>query len=38
MDIEKFNKDFFTNRDETGRYLVKSFRTLKVFYIEPIGL
>lgn len=37
MDLEKFNKEFFTNRDETGRYIVKSFRTLKVFYIEPIG-
>ena len=26
-----------TNRDETGRFIVKSFRTGKTYYVEPIG-
>ena len=36
MDAE-FNKKFVTNRDETGRFIVKSFRTGKTYYVEPIG-
>lgn len=32
-----FNKRFLTNRDETGRFIVKSFRTGKSYYVEPIG-
>ena len=26
-----------TNRDETGRFIVKSIRTGKTYYVEPIG-
>jgi len=26
-----------TNRDETGRFIVKSVRTGKTYYVEPIG-
>lgn len=26
-----------TNRDETGRFIVKSIRTSKTYYVEPIG-
>lgn len=33
----KFRKRFFENRDETGRFLVTSFRTGKTYFIEPIG-
>ena len=26
-----------TNRDESGRFMVKSLRTGKTYYVEPIG-
>ena len=29
-------KNFLTNRDETGRFVVKSLRTGKVYFVEPI--
>lgn len=35
MDKE-FNKKFLTKRDETGRFIVKSLKTGKTYYIEPI--
>ena len=35
MDNE-FNKKFLTKRDETGRFIVKSLKTGKTYYIEPI--
>jgi hypothetical protein len=30
-------KKFLTNTDQTGRFLVKSFRTGKTYAVEPIG-
>jgi hypothetical protein len=33
----EFRKKFLTNTDETGRYIVKSIRTGKTYYVEPIG-
>ena len=33
----EFRKKFFTDRDETGRFIVKSFRTGKTYFVEPIG-
>ena len=35
MDKE-FTKKFLTNTDETGRFIVKSPRTGRVYYVEPI--
>ena len=32
-----FRKRFLEDRDHTGRLLVTSYRTGKVYYIEPIG-
>lgn len=32
-----FNSRFLTNTDSTGRFLVKSFRTGRTYYVEPIG-
>ena len=32
-----FRKKFLVNRDETGRFLVTSYRTGKVYFVEPIG-
>lgn len=32
-----FRKKFLTNTDETGRFIVTSFRTGKQYFIEPIG-
>ncbi|MCB9260938.1 MAG: hypothetical protein H6607_00980 [Flavobacteriales bacterium] len=29
-------KGFLTNRDETGRFIVKSMKTGKVYFVEPI--
>ena len=37
MKTKDFNKRFMTNRDETGRFIVKSIRTGKSYYVEPIG-
>lgn len=31
------NENFLTNRDETGRFIVKSTRTGKTYFVEPIG-
>lgn len=33
---EDFNKQFFTNTDETGRFVVNSVRTGKQYYVEPV--
>ncbi len=30
-------ENFLTNRDETGRFIVKSTRTGKTYFVEPIG-
>lgn len=35
MDKE-FRKKFLTNTDETGRFVVKSFKTGKTYYVEAI--
>ena len=35
MDKE-FEKRFLMNRDETGRFIVKSKKTGKTYYVEPI--
>lgn len=32
-----FVKRFLTNTDETGRFIVKSFRTGKTYFVEPFG-
>ena len=37
MKTNEFNKRFLQGRDETGRFTVKSLRTGKMYYIEPIG-
>lgn len=29
-------KDFLTHRDETGRFIVRSLRTGRVYFVEPI--
>lgn len=29
-------KSFLTNRDETGRFIVKSLRTGRTYFVEPI--
>lgn len=29
-------KHFLTNRDETGRFIVKSLKTGKLYFVEPI--
>jgi len=31
-----FKKRFLTNRDETGRFIVRSLKTGKAYYVEPI--
>ena len=31
-----FNKKFLLDRDETGRFIVKSQKTGKTYYVEPI--
>lgn len=33
---DDFKKRFLTDRDETGRFTVTSFRTGKVYFVEPI--
>jgi hypothetical protein len=33
----EFRKKFLLDRDESGRFLVKSFRTGKTYFVEPIG-
>ena len=32
-----FDKRFLESRDDSGRFIVTSFRTGKKYYIEPIG-
>lgn len=32
-----FRQKFLTNRDDSGRFIVESYRTGKVYFIEPIG-
>ena len=37
MDMDKeFTKRFLTNRDETGRFIVKSMKTGKSYFVEAI--
>lgn len=36
MTVE-FRKQFLTDRDETGRFIVFSYRTGKTYFVEPIG-
>ena len=37
MDMDKeFTKRFLTNRDETGRFIVKSIKTGKSYFVEAI--
>ena len=31
-----FKKKFLTNTDETGRFIVTSYRTGKTYFVEPI--
>lgn len=31
-----FNKRFFTDTDKTGRFIVRSLKTGKTYYVEPI--
>lgn len=33
----EFRSKFLQNRDRTGRLLVTSYRTGRVYYVEPIG-
>lgn len=33
----EFRKQFLENRDDSGRFIVESFRTGKIYFIEPIG-
>ena len=33
---EDFKDKFLTNRDETGRFIVKSLKTGKSYFVEPI--
>lgn len=33
---DDFKKKFLTNTDETGRFIVKSKKTGKTYYVEPI--
>lgn len=33
----EFDKKFLVNSDDTGRFIVKSYKTGKTYYIEPIG-
>lgn len=36
-DTLEFKEKFMTNRDETGRFIVHSFRTGRKYFVEPIG-
>ena len=35
--VQEFRNRFLTDRDESGRFIVKSFRTGKSYFVEPIG-
>lgn len=34
----EFRKQFLTNRDESGRFIVESYRTGRKYFVEPIGV
>lgn len=36
MISEDLKKKFLVNTDDTGRFIVKSFKTGKTYYVEPI--
>lgn len=36
MDRKEFDKLFFEDRDHTGRFMVRSFKTGYKYYIEPL--
>lgn len=36
MTLEEFAKKFMMNQDETGRFIVKSFKTGKTYFVEAI--
>jgi len=38
MDKSEFNTKFLENRDHTGRFYVKSLRTGKTYYVEPLDV
>jgi len=33
----EFRQKFLTERDESGRFIVTSYRTGKLYFVEPIG-
>lgn len=35
-EIRKLTKRFLTNRDETGRFIVKSTKTGRTYFVEPL--
>lgn len=37
VEMAEFRKQFFEERDDTGRYMIVSYRTGVKYYIEPIG-
>jgi len=36
-ETKEFRSRFLTSRDDSGRFLVASIRTNKVYFVEPIG-
>lgn len=34
---DEFRTKFLTDRDESGRFIVESYRTGKKYFVEPIG-
>lgn len=36
-DRNKLLKEFFANRDETGRFIIKSPKTGRTYFVEPVG-
>ena len=35
--INKIKQDFLINSDDTGRFIVKSLKSGKTYFVEPIG-
>lgn len=35
--VQEFRKRFFVNRDDSGRFVVDSYRTGKSYFVEPMG-
>lgn len=35
--VQDFRKRFLISRDDTGRFIVDSYRTGKSYFVEPIG-